>query len=63
MLVTIKINYPTVDDIDGDIASEIIDALTADTVTMTNFWKAHGVTCCSFAPFCFICIPRLTPKT
>lgn len=44
MLVTIKINYPTVDDIDGDIASEIIDALTADTVTMTNFWKAHGVT-------------------
>lgn len=44
MLVTIKINYPTVDDIDGDIASEIIDALTADTVTMANFWKAHGVT-------------------
>lgn len=42
MLVTIKIEFPTVNDVDGDEANLIVDALTLDSLKTMNEWADYG---------------------
>jgi len=43
MIVTIKIEFPTVKDVDSGEANDIVDAITLDTLKTALEWSDYGV--------------------
>jgi len=43
MIVTIKIEFPTVKDVDSAEANDIVDAITLDTLKTALEWSDYGV--------------------